>query len=829
MERDYPSHWEADVVLRDGATAHLRPIRPDDAELLVAFYARTSEESKYFRFFAPYPRLSEKDVRRFTTVDHRDRVALIALVGTEMIGVVRYDLLPDPGVPVAEVAFLIRDDHQGRGLGSVLLEHVAAAARERGIGRFLAEVLPANSRMISVFADAGYSQRREFEDGVVHLEFDLAPTENTLRVMRGREQRAEARSIARLLAPASVAVVGCDPGGPGLVVLRNLVAGGFTGRLYAIQPGAEPGKPLTGAAAVPVLPAISAVDGPVDLAVIAVPAEQVPAVVAECAAKGVHGLAVVSEGFAETGQAGRLRQAELVETARLHGMRVVGPNSFGIVNTDPAVSLNATVCPVAPAPGRAGLFAQSGAIGMALLAEAVRRGINLSTWVAAGNRADVSGNDLLQYWQDDAATDLVLLYLESVGNPRKFVRLARRLARVKPVVAVKSGGHTRAVPGGHAVRPLVIPDSGVDDLFAQAGIVRARTLNEMFDVAALLAYQPLPGGNTVAIVGNSDSLGLLAQDACLRARLRPLPPVDLGRSMTLQGLRAALATALADPAVDAVLTAFLPSWTVPDTAVTELVARLAADRDGAAKPLLTTFVTHSGSPNRLHRLEPVGEEGRPVPCFPTPEAAARALAHAVEYARWRTLPAGQTPELAGIEAGTARRLLAEAVPPAVAGEVELDQRTTARLLAAYGIHDLSDGRPVDPGRVATVVSVLEDPDLGPLVSFGLAGVATELLADRAWRALPLTDVGARDLVRSVRAAPLLFGHAGSRPVDVAALEELVLRVCRLADDLPRITAVELGPVLVEPVGCRVGGARIRVGPPPLRDPDSAPRALRRAG
>ncbi|MCX9191208.1 GNAT family N-acetyltransferase [Carbonactinospora thermoautotrophica] len=888
----YPAHWEADVVLRDGGTAHLRPIRPDDAERLVAFYDRVSDQSKYFRFFTPYPRLSERDVHRFTHVDYDDRVALIALIGEEMIGVVRYDRLPPTKEgersKTAEVAFLVRDDHQGRGLGSVLLEHIAAAARERGIQRFVAEVLPANRRMIAVFEDAGYRQQREFEDGVVHLEFDLEPTETSVAVMRAREHRAEARSIERLLTPRSVAVIGASrsPHTIGQTLLRNLVQAGFTGRLYAVHPQADE---ILG---VPAYRSVRDIPDPVDLAVIAVPAEAVEQVVAECAAKGVHGLVVVSSGFAETGPEGRRRQVRLVELARANGMRVVGPNSFGIANTDPAVALNATLSPIMPNRGRAGFFSQSGALGIAILAETVRRGLGLSTWVSAGNRADVSGNDLLQYWEDDAATDVVLLYLESIGNPRKFMRLARRVSRRKPVVAVKSGRHTQGVPIGHAAQPVSIPDPAVDDLFRQAGIIRVATIDELFDTAQLLAYQPLPRGDRIAIVGNSDSLGLLAKDACVSAGLRPRDPVDLGPTSTADDFRPALAKLLADPEVDAVITVFIPPLTSPNEEVARALAELAADAD---KPVLTTFLAYEGLPAQLRRLDAGGVPARgSVPSYPAPENAVRALAHAVRYVQWRDRPAGRLPELAGIAEDRARGLVRNLLA-AHPGGVELDQERKEELLACYGIKlwpvvpvrdvesavaaarelgypvvlkataegmrhrsdlgfvqldladedelrrayatleqllggDVSAARPVvqrmaAPG-VATVIGTVEDPAFGPIVSFGVGGVATELLGDRAYRILPLTDVDAAELIRSVKAAPLLFGHRGAEPVDVAALEEVVLRISRLADDLPEVAELELDPVLVARHGCAVLGARIRLSPPPARVLDEGPRALR---
>ncbi|WP_426366668.1 GNAT family N-acetyltransferase [Streptomyces sp. E-08] len=569
-EHDYPDHWEADVVLRDGGTARIRPITADDADRLVSFYEQVSDESKYYRFFAPYPRLSAKDVHRFTHHDFVDRVGLAATVGGEFIATVRYDRINDRGLPAsapadeAEVAFLVQDAHQGRGVASALLEHIAAVARERDIRRFAAEVLPANNKMIKVFTDAGYTQKRSFEDGSVRLHLDLEPTDRSLAVQRAREQRAEARSVQRLLTPGSVAVVGAGraPGGVGRTVLRNLLGAGFTGRVYAVNAALTGETQLDG---VPAHPSVGAIGEPVDLAVVAVPAERVPEAVADCGEHGVRGLVVLSAGYAESGAAGRERQRALVRQARSYGMRIIGPNAFGIINTADDVRLNASLAPQMPAAGRIGLFTQSGAIGIALLAGLHRRGAGLSSFISAGNRADVSGNDFLQHWYDDPGTDVVLLYLESIGNPRKFTRLARRTAAVKPVVVVKGARHSGSAPPGHRVPVTRIPHATVSALLRQAGVIRVDTVTELVDAGLLLAAQPLPAGPRVAILGNSESLGLLTYDACLTEGLRPLRPLDLTTAAVPADFRDALAAALADETSDAVVVTAIP-WVGEDGA-----------------------------------------------------------------------------------------------------------------------------------------------------------------------------------------------------------------------------------------------------------------------
>ncbi|AVV40071.1 acyl-CoA synthetase [Streptomyces sp. P3] len=925
---EYPAHWEADVVLRDGGTARVRPITVDDAERLVSFYEQVSDESKYYRFFAPYPRLSAKDVHRFTHHDFVDRVGLAATVGGEFIATVRYDRIGADGMAAsapadeAEVAFLVQDAHQGRGVASALLEHIAAVARERGIRRFAAEVLPANNKMIKVFTDAGYTQKRSFEDGVVRLELDLEPTERSLAVQRAREQRAEAHSVRRLLTPGSVAVVGVGraPGGVGRSVLGNLREAGFTGRLYAVnQTFPEDLKELDG---VPAHRSMRDIAEPVDLAVVAVRAEKVPAVVAECGEHGVQGLVVLSAGYAESGPDGRERQRELVRHARAYGMRIIGPNAFGVINTSPRVRLNASLAPEMPRPGRIGLFAQSGAIGIALLSRLHRRGggvtgvTGVSTFVSSGNRADVSGNDVLQYWYDDPDTDVALMYLESIGNPRKFTRLARRTAAVKPLVVVQGAG---SAPQGHAVRATRLPHATVSALLRQAGVIRVGTITELVDAGLLLARQPLPTGPRVAILGNSESLGLLTYDACLSEGLRPLPPLDLTTEAAAEDFHAALARALADETCDAVVVTAIPAIGETSPGDAELAEALRSAAAAApAKPVLVVHVELGGLAAALSAAASTApraeasraraaaqEAGQPqppvveapegahlIPAYPAAERAVRALAEAVKYAQWRreaadpgrvpeyedvdergaaalidglltrgqglTLGAEETGELLGRYGVRIRRAIPAPSPDEAAraaadlgypvalkataphlrhradlGGVRLDLADEEQLRRAYA--ELIDlfGRPQElrpvvqamaPRGVDTVVRAVIDPAAGAVLSFGLAGAASQLLGDMAHRLVPVTDRDATSLIRSIRTAPLLFGWRGSTPVDTRALEELLLRVSRLVDDHPEVVAVTLEPVVVAPHGLTVLGASVRLAPPPARD-DLGPRTL----
>ncbi|WP_084701184.1 bifunctional GNAT family N-acetyltransferase/acetate--CoA ligase family protein [Cryptosporangium arvum] len=896
----YPEHRQADVVLSDGGTVHIRPIRPDDADAIVALHSRFSDRTRYLRYFSPYPRIPARDLKRFTEVDHAGREALVAVLGNDLIAVGRYEQLSDPDT--AEVAFVVEDAHQGRGIASVMLEHLAEAAREEGITRFVAEILPQNGAMIRVFTDAGYDVDRSFADGVVHLTFDTRETPQVLEVLHDRERRTEARSIRRLMNPSAVAVVGVSrtPDGMGRAVFENIRAAGFAGALHPVNPSA------TEIDGVPAHASVRDIPGQVDLAVIAVPAERVLAVVEDCAAKQVAGLVILTSGFAETGEEGAHAQARLVEMARINGMRVIGPNCFGLANTDPAVSLNATLAPHVPGRGRVGFFTQSGALGIALLAEVERRGLGISTFASAGNRADVSGNDLLQYWRDDPATDVVMMYLETFGNPRKFTRVARGLARRKPVVVLKSRGVTPGLTGGPGER-------GLQALYRASGVIRAEALGEMFNIGQLLAYQPLPTGRRTAVIGNSAVLVALATDACEANRLEvPLDwRVDVGPNVTPDELRAALRSAVDATDIDAVLVVFVPALAVPESAYADVLREVGAD---ARIPVIASFLAANGMPERLRRLVPVSASAPlappdadqaavavtpaatgfdpdrtvllpsqefmvargSVPSYATPEAAARTLGKVATYAEWRSTPAGQVPSLPDIDPGGARTIVGRTVDRHPEG-VDLEDNEAAELLAAYGItvwpsrrvvgadavvaaatelgfpvavkaadetlrhradlgtvrldvdsprdawaayHGIAaaSGNPsptvlvqrMARGGVVCVVEVVQDTAFGPVVGFGLGGIATELIGDRAWRAAPLTDRDAADLLREPLASPMLFGYRGARPVDAAACEDLLLRVGALADELPSLRALTLNPVLASPEGITVLHSTVRV-------------------
>ncbi|MHA7305914.1 bifunctional acetate--CoA ligase family protein/GNAT family N-acetyltransferase [Arthrobacter sp. TMN-49] len=881
---EYPAHWEADVVLRDGGTGHLRPMTPADADAVQTFHMAQSQNSIYMRFFTYKSKLTAKELRRFTELDYRDRVAFVITRGAEIIGIGRYDRLNDP--TEAEVAFNVSDAHQGRGLGSILLEHLAAAARENGIDKFSAEVLPENRKMIQVFSEAGYEVHRRFDDGVISLHFDIDPTEKSRAVMESREHRAEARSVAGLVAPASVAVIGASRawGSIGQQLLEHVVEGKFTGAVYAVNQEALEVSGMMPYASIVEVP------GPVDLAIIAVPFAQVPAVVEQCGRAGVKGLIVATAGFADDGDRGLVRQRALVRQARANGMRLVGPASLGLANTDPAVSLNASMAPDLPQQGGLGIFTQSAALGVSLFASLSRRDVGISTALSAGNRADVSGNDMMQFWEDDANTTACALYLESIGNPRKFARISRRLARSKPVIVAKSDSMGLRLPPGHAVRTTQAPAGALDAMLRQSGVVRVNTIEELSDVAQLVVGQPLPRGSGLAIVGNSAALGAVVADAAEQLGLTVSEVqanllLDTGQSKALPLLKKTVLDALAG--TDSVIVTLLPVIGLP---VETIAVTLQECSEASGKPVLAVF-TGIVDP-RIHVNRQMSAE-RTLPAYSSPGAAVAALAAVSRYAHWLTLetplfeaPAGVHPEAAAalldswlegvptaelttLDAAQVRELLGhygiavlESVPfgsddeavaaaerlgwpvaiktldPTLRHRLDLggvrinienaqslrrDIAQMRKLLQPYGSKELEVQAMAEVGQSCTLRAI-EDPLLGPVVSFGLSGDAVNLLDDWAHRVPPLSVADTADLVRSPRAAVKLFGYEGLPAGNVQALEDLVARVAMLKEEHPEIAWMEFNPILVGPTTVSVLSAELRIGNPAQRT-DSARRAM----
>ncbi|MFC0082597.1 GNAT family N-acetyltransferase [Aciditerrimonas ferrireducens] len=850
-----------DVLLADGTAARLRPVGPGDAEAVRRLFSGLSRDSLVMRFFGPH-RVTDAEIERICGLDGVDGAALAIEVGEELVALAEYDRRPGAGE--AEVAFVVADAHQGRGAGTLLLEHLAAWARQAGVQRFVVETLSVNAKMLGVLRAAGFARQYERDASVTRVVLDIAPTEEALAAAAERDRQATVRSMLRLLRPRSVAVIGASrqPGTIGHEILRNLVASGFTGPVFPVNPEAQ------AIAALPTWPSIEAVPAPVDLAVVSVPAPAVLEVTEACGRAGVGALVVVSAGFAETGPAGAELERQVTRAAHRHGMRLIGPNCFGVVNADPLVKLNATFAPDPPRVGPIGFASQSGGLGIAILAEAAQRGLGISTFVSMGNKADVSSNDLLSWWLDDPETKVALLYLESFGNPPKFRRLAGRFSRAKPIVAVKSG---RSRAGTRAARSHTAahasPERAVDALLEQTGVLRVSTVEELFDVGAVLAHQPLPAGPRVGILGNAGGPGVLAADAVagwglevpelspgLQDRLHAfLPPeagvanpVDMVASATPDHYRQALELLLASGEVDAVIVIFTPPLTTTAEDVAAALVHAVDHTEATHVPVVAAFL---GTERARHRLQAAV---RPIPSFTYPESAARAVAHAVRYSRWRATPEDPPATFDDLDPNGARQLLAEAaeradgdrrsapsdenadedegalwwVPPEVAWEV----------LGRYRLPGVL-GRPLpDPtaaaaakagasGGLPLLAGVLRDAAFGALVVLAAAG-PLEDLDDSATRVAPLSRSDARFLVQGRRTSSLLAGGPDRPPADTQGLEELLLRLGRLAEDLPEIATIDLNPVLATPEGPLVLGAKMAVFAQPAEPLGTRPRQLR---
>jgi acetyl coenzyme A synthetase (ADP forming)-like protein len=875
------------AFLRDGGQVLLRPARPEDRIKIRELLRGLSPESRALRFHSAGARIDDDALDRATA----GRVLVAELQG-EIVGLASYVRLRDP--TRAEMAIAVADAQQGRGIGTALFEKLSREARSEGIERFLARVLSSNTRMIDLLRGLGFRMSRRIEGG--EIEYDVVLREEAAYIASADARRhvAASASLEPLFHPRAVAVVGASrqPGSIGHELFRNLLRGGFTGPVYPVNPAAR------AICSVRAYRSVRDIPDPIDLAVIVVPAAAVLDAARSCLEAGVRALVVISAGFAEVGAEGRRRQEELLRLCREHGARLVGPNCMGVLINGPEGPINATFAPSLPPPGKVAVASQSGALGIAILQQARQMGLGISAFISMGNKADLSSNDLLERWEDDPATAVILLYLESFGNPRRFARVARRVGRRKPIVAVKGG---RAAAGQRAAAShtaaLAGSDIAVDALFAQAGVIRCDTLEELFDVATLLANQPLPEGNRVAVITNAGGLGILCADACeangltlpilsaetqerLRALLPPeasvANPVDMLASGTPASYGQALRIVLDDPGIDAVIVLFIPPLvTNADDVAAELVA---ACTPPPRKPVLTCFVGTQGTPDILRGAVT-------IPSYTYPESAARALGHAARRAAWLRRPLGDIPAFADIDVRRARAIVDRALERAERPWLEPDE--VSGLLSAYGIplppgilvhspeeaaeaarrlgppvavklvsrtilhksdvggvhlgirspaaaadayRAIADGlaarglggemsgamvQPMITGGVECLVGVVTDPVFGPLVAFGLGGVAAEVIGDVAFRLHPLTDVDADALIDSVKAARLLRGYRGNPPADVAALRTLLLRVSRLVEDVPEISEMDLNPVMVCETGkgAVVLDARIRLARP----------------
>ncbi|MGW3409959.1 bifunctional acetate--CoA ligase family protein/GNAT family N-acetyltransferase [Streptomyces sp. NPDC000888] len=891
MTDDTNSRPTVHALLSDGTTVCIRPVQQGDHEQLKGLYEEMSDENLRLRFFAASRRSAAMAADRASAPPHPGYRALMAESKDQVIGLAEYEVGDDAAS--AEISIAVNDTLHHHGVGTLLVEHLVSAARADGITTFTADALSENHEVLQLFADLGLRTTRRFEGPEVRCAIELDEDDVYLSAVEARGGAADVASLEPLLRPNAIAVVGAGrrPGSVGRALLHHLHEGGFTRRLFAVNPRA------TSILGVPSYPSVSGLPMVPDLAVLAVPAALLPDAAEECGKAGVRALLVVSAGLDS-------QQAEaLMATCRTYGMRLVGPNCLGITNTDPALSLDATFAADHPRPGTAGVAVQSGGVGIALLDGLSRLGIGVSTFASLGDKYDVSGNDMLQWWESDNRTELALLHLESFGNPRAFSRTARRVTRRMPVLTVDAGRTDagRRAAASHTAAAAT-PTMTRQALFTQAGITATRSVGELLETAALLHSQPLPAGARVAIVTNAGGAGVLTADACAEAglslpQLTPsvveslhavLPdgatvgnPLDVTAAVTEEQLGDCVDRIMRHPGIDAVLLALVPT------------AVAAATGDDLVRAL-TNGPAHRPHPVAFVRLEqdlPVRllptQDGGSIPSYAEPGSAARALAHAARRAAWLSRPAGTVPELAEVDT-TRARTVAETYLATHPDGGWLDPRTCAELLACYGIPQLPwswaeteddaviaaerlrgpDGRVVMkahwPGQLhkseqhavhldlegdsqvrasfrdfetrfaglmtGVVVQplakrgtelfagVVQDEVFGPLVLFGLGGTATEVLADHAARLAPLTDLDVHDLITAPRCAPLLFGAHGSGPVDLQSLEQLLLRLSRMAGDLPQLAEADFNPVLATPDAVTVLDARVRLLPRRAQDP-----------
>ncbi len=885
------------ALLTDGTTVEIRPATPDDLAAVRAMHEAMSPDNVYLRFFTLSRASAEQEARRLCRAPGPDHEALLAVLDGRAVGAASFEI--EAGTDAAEIAFAVADDMHGRGVGTLLLEHLVSAACHRGVHRVTATVLAQNAEMLRVFADAGLKGRRNMDGGVVEYTCDLPGDDADPRwdpfldAVARREGTADVASLRHVFRPESVAVIGASrrAGTAGRAILHNIVSGGYQGRVYAVNPHAAHME------GVPVLSSVADLPEPVDLAIVAVPPAAVSTVADQCGRRGVKAMVVITAGL-DTPQG-----ADLLAISRRYGMRLVGPNCFGVAV--PGLGLDATFAARHPLPGQAGLVMQSGGLGFGLADRLSQLGVGISTFASVGNKYDISSNDLLMWWEQDQATRLAVLYIESFGNPRKFARTARRVGRNMPVLTVQAGrsaagqkaaaSHTAAV-----ATPLVTRHA----LLEQAGIIATDSLGELLDAAALLASQPVPAGSCVAIVSNVGGAGVLAADACAeqdlvvhrpsadcRRRLHALipdggsadGPVDTTATVSQDSFRRCLEIVAADQGVDALI-----ALTLPTAATGDLVAAVRAADVGV--PLAAVALDQAETVRLLPRApgapgarEPAGARGT-IPSYAYPETAAHALARAVRYGAWRSRQAGHIREFGDVRTDDARALIraylgrspkggwlppdkitellgcygvslatltqANSADDAVraaarlggpvvlkadvygvvhktdAGAVQLDLRDENEVRRAYRLLTGKFGsrlrrilvQPMIGGGTEVIIGVAQEPVFGPLVIFGLGGVATDVLGDHVARLAPLTDTDADEVIRSIRSAPLLMGQHGSPAASLPALQQMLLRISRLADDLPEVAELDLNPVIARPDGAFAVDARIRLAPAPPADP-----------
>ena len=886
------------IILHDGTTATIRPAVPTDHAALQSFVERLAPESKRHRFFSVASPQSEVIASLCDSADPCSKLTLVVTrIWDGALRIIAAGSYLARDKRTAEVAMVVDDAFHGKGLGTILLERLAMSAIQHGFIHLWAVTHLDNLAMREVFRESGFDIQESCEGGDIEVELSLIPTETTLIRSELRDRIATTASLHPFFHPQAVAVVGAsrDPHSIGYRLVEALVGNRFHGAIYPVNLRAAE------IAGLKAYPSLGAVPGSVDLAIIAVPRDAVLAVVDDCAAKGVRAIIVITAGFAETGAEGKQLQDRLAEKVRQQGMRMIGPNCFGLLNTDPAVCLNATFASVFPPPGRVAMSSQSGALGLAILAAAHRLQLGISSFVSVGNKADVSGNDLLQYWEEDPATHVILLYLESFGDPRRFARIARRVSRQKPIIAVKAGrtqSGSRAA-GSHTAA-LAASDVGVEALFHQTGVIRAETLEEMFALAAGLSAQPLPAGRRVGIITNAGGPAILCTDACeasgltvpeLSAQTKAalatfLPsaaalsnPVDLIASATPEQYTKAIEAVLRASEIDALIILYVSLVAADVSPIADgILAGLAAARESSVlkKPVFICWMAE-GDPERSFTLS-----GETIPAYSMPEVPALVLGKATSYAEWKAQSCGVIPDFSDMDLSLAHEIceraisqrgsgwlttqetsaiLAAARLPLLPGDiaatadaavvlartigfpvaVKLASHTLVHKTEIGGVHlNLADETAVREAfetirarlaqdhnlaamegvlvqsmmldGIELMIGVTHNSLFGPLIAFGLGGIHVEILGDVCFRITPLSDCDAAEMVHSIKGYRLLTGYRGHPPADVAAIEQVLLRISRLVEEIPVIRELDLNPVLALPPGqgCWIVDARIRI-------------------
>ena len=812
----------ADAVLSDGSIARVRVLDESDSGLVEKFAAGLSQRSAELRFGV----MGDRKELAGKMMPSGSRYVLAALREGSIVGVASCERCDGAR---ADVGVVIADTFQGKGLGTILLGQLAQFANRKGVGLFEATVAPDNAAMIKMLHGLGFPTSTGIGAGVLKVEFPTSIELTTVELFERRESFSVVAAVRNVLEPRSVAVIGASKNRDSIGgrLFHNMLDGGFNGPVYPVNPGSEVVQ------SVPAYKSILDCPGQVDLAIIVVPARSVAQVARDCARKGVKALVVISAGFSEIGGEGKQLQQELIEVCRESGMRLVGPNCMGVVNTEERISMNGQFSPFQPKPGRMGFLSQSGALGIAVIEHANKLGLGMSSFVSAGNKADISGNDLLTYWESDDMTDLILLYLESFGNPRKFARIAKRVTRRKPILAVKSGRSSAGFRAtqSHTGALIASSDVTVDALFHQAGVIRMDTLGEMFDVAALLTTQPVPKGKKVAIITNAGGAGILAADACedrglvvpefskvvqdeLKTHLNKdagvRNPVDMIASATAPDFGRVMRTVAKDADIDAILVLFVPPIAIKPEDVAREILSAARDLRGRIT-ILATFMAH-------HGISEILSDGEiRVPSYPFPEVAARALARAAEYGAWARTPLSRIPDFAGIRKEEAAGLVAKAL---ARGPGWLNPEEAESLLSAYGLPIVKTVRAATPEAAAKAAGEIG----GPVV---LKGVATGLIHKTESGAVRLGLSGSDQVRREARLMAEGLEKQGFRDPGF-----LVQQMVPAGPEM--IVGVTGDPVFGPLVACGAGGtmvellkdAAVRLAPLTERDADEMVRSLK---